>query len=95
MCEKTEMFRKIVDEMADLYAAKNSDYDDSFGKSFEEYGAYASTQRLNDKLNRVKQLLKTNDAKVKTESVVDTLTDLACYSIMLRIEIEKHNGKFE
>jgi hypothetical protein len=85
---KVRAFRDIVTGMADLYAKKNKDYGDSFGQSFKEYGAYASTQRLHDKLNRIKQLLKSGDTAVKTESVIDTLTDLACYAIMLRIEIE-------
>jgi hypothetical protein len=88
---KVRAFRDIVTGMADLYAKKNKDYGDSFGQSFKEYGAYASTQRLHDKLNRIKQLLKSGDAAVKTESVIDTLTDLACYAIMLRIEIEQQN----
>jgi hypothetical protein len=86
---KVRAFRDIVTGMADLYAKKNKDYGDSFGQSFKEYGAYASTQRLHDKLNRIKQLLKSGDTAVKTESVIDTLTDLACYAIMLRIEIEQ------
>jgi hypothetical protein len=86
--DKAKKFREIVTEMADLYERKNKDYGDSFGQTFKEYGAYASTMRLGDKLSRAKQLLKSGEAEVKTESVIDTLTDLACYAIMLRIELE-------
>lgn len=36
--KKVKEFVSICREMADLYAAKNWDYGDSFGKSFEEWG---------------------------------------------------------
>lgn len=85
---KTEKFRKIVEEMADLYARKNSDYGDSFGESVKEFGAVAGIVRISDKFNRLKSLLlKGNSQKVNDESVVDTLTDMACYCIMLRLEL--------
>jgi hypothetical protein len=82
-------FREKVTEMANLYEKKNKDYGDSFHETCKEYGLYAATMRLHDKLSRAKQLLKNGEQEIKTESVVDTLTDLACYAIMLCLEVEK------
>lgn len=89
---KTEKFREIVTTMADLYERKNSDYGDSFGESVKEFGPVAGVVRISDKFNRLKSLLiKGNEQKVNDEAVVDTLTDMACYCIMLKIELENEN----
>ena len=39
--QKSDKFRTIVNEMADLYEKKNSNYGDSFGQLFEELGPTA------------------------------------------------------
>lgn len=85
---KVDKHKEICEKLNKLYAAKNKDYGDSFGKGFEEYGPIMPAIRLDDKLQRFKQLIK-NDAKVKDESIIDTLMDLANYSIMTIIELEK------
>lgn len=73
--------------MATLYENKNKDYGDSFGKSIKEHGNIAGIVRMEDKFNRLKSLLNSNE-KPNYESVSDTLTDLANYAIMMRIELE-------
>ncbi|KOF57497.1 MULTISPECIES: DUF1599 domain-containing protein [Clostridium] len=85
---KVDKHKEICEKLNKLYAAKNKDYGDSFGKGFDEYGPIMSAIRLDDKLQRFKQLIK-NDAEVKDESIIDTLMDLANYSIMTIIELEK------
>lgn len=83
------MFGTIVNKMLDTYKKKNADYGDSFGKSIDEFGYTAALVRMSDKFNRLKNLLlKDAEAKVKDESVKDTILDLACYSVMLAIEVE-------
>jgi hypothetical protein len=84
---KIDKHIKICAELADLYDAKNKDYGDSFGKGYKEYGMKMPVIRLEDKLNRIKSLIK-NEASVKNESLIDTLMDLANYSIMTIIELE-------
>lgn len=84
---KIERFKEIVAEMATLYENKNKDYGDSFGKSIKEHGNIAGIVRLEDKFNRLKSLLNSNE-RPNYESVSDTLTDLANYAIMMRIELE-------
>lgn len=84
-----EKHEAICAELSALYKAKNADYGDSFHKSFEEYGLTMSAIRLEDKLNRLKHFAKNAQlAKVKDESVRDTLLDLANYAIMTVMELD-------
>ena len=84
-----EHFKKITDEMNETYVRKNNDYGNSFGESVEEFGPIAGVVRISDKFNRLKSLLSGKTQKVNDESITDTLTDMACYCIMLRMELEK------
>jgi hypothetical protein len=83
---KVEKHAQICMKLNELYARKNADYGDSFGKSFQEYGLTMACIRLEDKLNRIKSLSK-QAAQVSDESIVDTLMDLANYSIMTLVEL--------
>ncbi|MGL5731877.1 MAG: DUF1599 domain-containing protein [Bacteroidales bacterium] len=82
-------FNRIAKEMFELWQRKNKDYGDSFSKGFEEYGMVMPCIRLEDKLLRLKQLVKNGKAEVKTESIEDTLIDLANYAVMTLMEIRK------
>lgn len=85
--EKPDRHAAICSELNELYRRKNADYGDSFGRSWDEEGYHAFTVRGGDKMNRIKQLFK-NEAQVSDESIIDTLRDLANYSIMAIIELE-------
>lgn len=85
--EKSERFKEITQEMAKTFEKKNHDYGDSFSQSIEEFGYVAGVVRISDKFNRLKNLMK-EEAQVSDESVIDTLTDMANYCIMLRMEME-------
>lgn len=85
---KVELHREICEEIHDLYETKNHDYGDSFGKGFREYGLIMPVIRLEDKLNRLKQLVD-REGLVKNESVEDTLIDLANYAIMTVLEMRE------
>lgn len=86
---KVEKHGQICKSLNELYARKNADYGDSFGKSFTEYGLTMACIRLEDKLNRIKSLSK-QAAQVSDESIVDTLMDLANYSIMTLVELAQN-----
>ena len=87
-------FESVLDEMKELHAKKDKDYGSAFHKSFEEFGVTAGVVRLNDKMERVKSLVKNGKADVKDESLLDSLEDLACYAVMLYVELKnKDNGK--
>lgn len=82
--DKVTTHASICSDLTALYERKNHDYGDSFGKGFAEYGMTMPCIRLEDKLNRLKSLLKSS-AQVD-ESIDDTLMDLANYAIMTLIE---------
>lgn len=88
---KVTRFGEIVDFMKATYEAKNADYGDSFHEGFVRIGPAYAVGRLLDKYSRIENLLlkQNNVALVKDETVLDTLSDLAVYSIMLRMEIEQ------
>ena len=86
---KVNAFEDVTIALRNLYDAKNRDYGDSFGKSFQEWGMPMACIRLTDKLNRLCALTKSGEQRVQDESIEDTLRDLANYSIMTLIEIER------
>lgn len=81
-------FESVLEEMKELHAKKDKDYGSAFHKSFEEFGVTAGVVRLNDKMERVKSLVKNGKAEVKDESLLDTLKDMASYAVMLYVELK-------
>ena len=86
---KVNAFEDVTIALRNLYDAKNRDYGDSFGKSFQEWGMPMACIRLTDKLNRLCALTKSGEQRVQDERIEDTLRDLANYSIMTLIELER------
>lgn len=81
-------FKEIAKNLTLLYAKKNQDYGDSFGKSVKRYGIIAALTRMSDKFNRLENLILNKDYNVKDESLSDTLLDLAAYCIMTKISLD-------
>lgn len=88
LSSNVQQFIDITTDMAKTYAAKNHDYGNSFGESLDEFGLIASIVRINDKMNRIKSLIK-KKAEVKDETIQDTLLDMANYCIMTVMWIDK------
>ena len=84
--EKIDRFHEIVNEMANLYAKKNSNYGDSFGKLYNDLGPISGLVPLHNKLDRITALVKGEHNNF--ESLEDSIKDLACYAIMNLIELE-------
>ena len=80
--EQVEAFASIVKEMTELYAKKNHDYGNSFDESCDKIGIGYPLGRLLDKMNRLIACMGKEDEMQINESIEDTLTDLACYSVM-------------
>ena len=87
-------YERIQLEQYELFAKKMMDY----GKGNISLGSNLDTDdeihvsmtgiwfRLHDKIQRLKQLvLLKKDAKVKTESIIDTFQDLSIYGIIAQI----------
>lgn len=83
-----DAFRDITNGMYDTFKAKNHDYDNSFSELFAECGMTYAYGHLSEKLKRVKSLMS-DEAKVKGESMKDSLLDLANYAILTIMELDK------
>lgn len=88
--DKAALFSQITKKMAETYAAKNHDYGNAFGKSYNEFGIISAVVRMNDKMERIKSLAKMpqEQMQVKDESLQDTLLDLANYAVMTLVELK-------
>lgn len=83
-----DAFRNITNGMYDTFKAKNHDYGNSFAELFKECGMTYAYGHMAEKLKRVKSLMS-DEAKVKGESMKDSLLDLANYAILTIMELDK------
>lgn len=74
-------FKKITEEMNELYERKNHDYGDSFTDTYKKFGLVAPLVRMNDKINRL-NTLAVKKQQVNDEAIEDTLIDIANYAVM-------------
>ena len=86
--EDADRFKEITDKMFETFKAKNHDYGSSFSNLFNECGMTYASGHMAEKLERVKSLMK-DEAKVKGESMRDSLLDLANYAILTIMELDK------
>lgn len=88
-------FKKILDEMWDLHQEKSHDYgfDGDFLSNLratKDFGIepwVGVIIRMNDKITRLKALIK--KGSLKCESVQDTLKDISCYGALAHILYEE------
>ena len=93
--QKVNAFEDVTINLRNLYDAKNRDYGDSFGQSFQKWGLPMACIRLGDKLNRLESFAQKKDMQVDDESVEDTLMDMANYAIMTLVELNMRKKKEE
>jgi len=87
---KSKRFDELVEEIKKLYEMKNADYseeNDSLSnfKLSEKFGIPAwigCLIRISDKFSRICQLATKSEPSVKSETIIDTLKDLATYSLI-------------
>ena len=84
-----ERFKQITEEMQELCKRKNSDYGSSVNETYKRYGLVSYLVRMEDKINRVRNLVLNKNQKVEDEKIRDTLMDLASYSILAIIDLEQ------
>ena len=79
----------IAKEIGELVEKKDKDYNSAFSKTLKEYGNVAYFLRIDDKLNRLKNLMLNNTNAEVNESVEDTLKDIIGYTLLMLKEIKK------
>lgn len=87
--KQVEQFKALTSEMIATYSRKNRDYGNSFDRMCKEYGNTYPIIHLDEKLARIKSILLSGDNAVKDETAIDSLLDLACYSLMTIMELQE------
>lgn len=82
---KLEQHAAVCAELTSTYERKNHDYGDSFSRNYSEYGMVYPIIHMQEKLDRIKTLSKQSECMV-SESLEDSLLDLANYAIMTVVE---------
>lgn len=93
--EQVKTFADIVGKMTTLYAKKNHDYGNSFDEGCDKLGVSYPLGHLLDKMNRLIACMGKEETMQVNETIEDTLTDLACYSVMTLsyLKRKKEHGK--
>lgn len=74
--ERTDMLAVVLDK-------KNKDYGNSFDKLVDKYGDVAMSIRVSDKLNRLTNLISSEEKKQVNESLEDTMIDALGYLLLI------------
>ena len=88
MESENSKFGKVLSEMFDTYKKKNADYGNSFSETIQEFGYIPAVARINDKVKRVKNIVKGNEMNIKNESLRDNLIDIANYCVLTIVELD-------
>jgi len=99
--ETTKMFKEVMQEQYELFCLKQSNYGPdniSLGTTLEKTEDRKMSQmglwfRMNDKIQRLKQLVVLGNKDNVGESVKDTYQDLSVYGIICQIVVEGKWGK--
>lgn len=90
MKDNQQIIKTECNNLQELLQQKNKMYGDSFFKTLDEYGEVLICVRLEDKLNRLKQIILKGEKDNKTdERLIDTLMDLAGYAILSKVYLGK------
>lgn len=84
--DEVVQFANEAKQCIELYSKKNHDYGNSFDKGMDNIGMAYGVGRIYDKMNRLVTITKDGNEhtiQINTETIDDTLRDLACYSLMM------------
>lgn len=84
---RVEQFKKIADDICELYKVKDRCYANSFGETFQKLGLISAVTRISDKYNRLCNLATNTDVDNLGESIEDTLKDMVAYGVMTLMEL--------
>lgn len=91
MENKKVEFEDILREMKDIYEMKNHDYGNSFGETIQEFGYVVAIARINDKIKRLKKMVK-GDVMFVNERMRDNLLDIANYCVLTIFELDNEDN---
>lgn len=91
---KVSEHKRICSELREIYEKKNSDYGDSFSRTYKRLGDISVLVRMTDKMDRLTNLVSV-DRNVNYESLEDNLLDIANYAIMWLMELSDEVEDFD
>lgn len=92
---KEDLIINECEELKKLLISKNKDYGNSYDKTLNEYGRNIGLIRIEDKLNRLKNLLLLKEEIRTGESIIDTLLDIGGYAVLFSIYLKEQGGNNE
>ncbi len=92
---KEDLIINECEELKKLLISKNKDYGNSYDKTLNEYGRNIGLIRIEDKLNRLKNLLLLKEKMRTEESIIDTILDIAGYAVLFSIYLKEQGGSNE
>lgn len=88
--KEIEEFERLTRMMAETFKKKRHDYGQSTTETFKKFGPVSMLTRMHDKMARLDRILGQDIGRaIKSESVEDTLMDLANYALITIIELGK------
>jgi hypothetical protein len=86
-----DKYDSLIAKMTVTCKLKNNAYGDSFHKSCRKYGPLAGLVRIEDKINRLTNLLESG-GDTHDEALEDTCLDAANYLIMLAVFLTENRA---
>lgn len=86
--KEIEVFNDYTKQLVETFAKKRNDYGQTTTETFKKFGPISLLVRMHDKLGRLDNLF-TSGKYPHYECVEDTLIDLANYSLIMLIELQK------
>ena len=94
--QEIDIFNDYTKRLVETFARKRADYGPTTTETFEKFGPVSLLVRMHDKMGRLDNLIGNSRVpEVVTESVEDTLIDLANYCLITLLELKKAELKWE
>lgn len=91
--QEIEIVENLAKNLVETFARKRADYGPTTTETFEKFGPVSMLVRMHDKLGRLDNLLGTGRIPSVSESIEDTLIDLANYCLIAMLELTKQKHK--
>jgi hypothetical protein len=93
--QEIEFFNTLTARMSDTFARKRQNYGQTTTETFRKFGPISMLTRMHDKMGRLDNLLGRGETDLCSESIEDTLLDLANYALITILEITKHMSELK
>ena len=81
-----QLFLEKQAQLCEIFKKKNKAY----GSSYQDYGSVGIIIRMNDKINRLRNITKNSvNIDCTDESLCDTIADMGNYCILALLEIDR------